>query len=50
MKYRNTKTGFVFESSSKVSGDNWELLEEAPKKPAEETQKPKTKRKKKEAE
>lgn len=52
MKYRNTKTGFVFENSSELRGENWELIEEAPSKPSEPNAKPKTKttRKKKEAE
>lgn len=26
MKYKNTKTGAIIETSTKVSGDNWELF------------------------
>lgn len=51
MRYQNTKTGFVFESKSKVSAEGWVLLDSQPEivdkneEPAK-TKKTTTKRKK----
>lgn len=53
MKYRNIKTGFIFETDSECTGEGWELVSSSPKKaelkkvepkeaePKEETPKPK---------
>lgn len=47
MKYKNTKTNFVFETECEVQGPNWVKLEEVPAVTEEEnTKEPKkTKRK-----
>lgn len=31
MKYRNIKTGFVFESDTECKGEDWEALSPSPK-------------------
>ena len=31
MKYKNVKTGSIFEVKSELKGNNWVLLDEAPK-------------------
>lgn len=52
MKYRNIKTGFIFETDSECTGEGWELISSSPKKaepkkaepveePKEEAPKPK---------
>lgn len=52
MKYRNIKTGFIFETDSECTGEGWELVSSSPKKaepkkaepveePKEEAPKPK---------
>ena len=33
MKYRNTKTGFVFESDALCEGDGWEPISSTPEPP-----------------
>ena len=32
MKYRNIKTGFIFETDSECTGEGWELVSSSPKK------------------
>ena len=45
--YRNVKTGEVVETSTKVSGGNWEPVEpEQPKQENQEPEQPKPRRKK----
>lgn len=47
MKYKNTKTGFVFDTPCELKGADWELISSAPIK-SEEKEKPvKPKRNKK---
>ena len=52
MKYRNIKTGFIFETDSECTGEGWELISSSPQKaepkkaepveePKEEAPKPK---------
>lgn len=46
MKYKNIKTGFVFETQAKIEGADWVLVEEAKKQDEpKKAEKPKTKKK-----
>ena len=45
MKYKNTKTGFVFDTPCELKGADWELIPEAPIKKNEKPVKPKRSKK-----
>lgn len=45
MKYKNIKTGFVFESKTEIKGEDWVILDPQPSLKASEKTEPKKKTK-----